>query len=501
MKKTFLVPCCALFVAACSPGGGGEVSDVKPLKDEGVHEVRLGKVAYGNFNEFYSSIVFKDGVSPKAEFKDQLFYDSLGDDGIREISPRKFYSKNKTNEQALEDMIAELAEVTQVFPLGAEHTPLSAKIHNQLSVEGEDGVLGARKSVERLGDKDPKDLSKEEAQELAYAYSVLAEYKSANKLVSQVCKDKEKCVGKIRLNLMGKVVDESGKPVKGAQIQLLNQPNNPKAKSLTDKDGMAKISVVVRNPEKIRARVSKEGYSDAFMSDYVVMELDKEYDIEFTRKIFAAHGSAELNLSKGKKGILKTDGVTIEFKDDAFEIQTEGATTYTLKDGQVKDAKGKPYKGKVKLEVFDFIDQESILDEFLRVDVVSDEWTNIGNQFLTFGMPYFTLRDTQGNPLEVSAADPVLLQTNYNKLPGKTGKPDFFTDAEWKKLVAYSSASKEALPLNRDTIFEAIGKEPENPPPFPTWWVLRRDSGVWEPAPFKLLNEQGDMLAESYTVQ
>lgn len=440
---------------------------------------------YSTFEDFFAAIVLQGDKRPNANQTEEFLYDHNAT-GIQSFYPKQFYRDNRLEDQVIEDQLGILADSELIFSQESSRDRMRRSISKMLA--GENGSEAFLDTVDQLESLEVADLTGREYEQLIYMYSLSGEYTKGQELEKSYCStsDCDRSTSDISISVM----TESETPLV-ANLQLLN---TGKEIGQTNKKGVIDFAHVSRGPELLRIRVTAAGYATGFV-DVLADGTAREATIT----LYAADGSVTIDPNQDLVEV--SDGVTVELKNGAYHIKNKEASTFIIKPEQVRKPNGKPHRGKFSVQVFDFLDEPGISENYLSQAIIESEMVAPWNQFNTFGMPWIELTDGNGRPLKVTKENPLQIQTKYIRKPEfikPNGTPDFFTKSEWNKVRKFSANSKEEYPLTRESIEALIGRDIGDPS-VATWWVFNREKGVWEFSKFKLLKDGETIVAPFYT--
>ena len=456
-----------------------------------------------SLEEFVSLITFEDGGRITMEKSEGFDYVLPGERDIYHFSPSRFYEKNQKREDVLRKKIAFFLKARElggtVRTLKEAELPDTLKVHNQLHIVNADGENEFKKVRDGL-EAHLKDgtITKDQMTQLSYIYTLEGDYEKTSALDAKNCrKNKERCTRTTEIVVKGTVRDQKGRLVSGASVYVLNYPNELPRK--TNEKGVFNFKVKTKYPEKIRLRVSKNSYASAY-NDFYVLSGGKgqERNLEFV--INQSQGTVVVDtknpkISVGDKG----DVVKVaKIGKGVFTIQTN-VSTYKIPYNAIVTEKGKVFKGKASIYVYEF-DRSSNIENLLRVDARSSREGKIwlGRSLVTFGMPYLQIFAVDsGEELFIDQSNPAKIHVKIPEMQAlRKGDPTVgykgLTTKDLEKLVAYSARSKTGI--TRQYLLDNDLAQ------FPIWWMLDQKRGIWDTVPFRLLDTDGLLEASYYSI-
>ncbi len=468
----------SLFLYGCNTSENVDVPDINPPTveiEEPVVEVQK-KMTY---EEFASEVVFKDGDGVEAETE----FSIESGNGIELVDLKVLYEESNGDIEVLNEKIEELKEVYKVVP---EEATEVESFHDSLHLAGaeeEDAFLEYLKNIKLDG------LDEDEFYKTHYALNLAGRYDDAKDLRAEYCPTIE--CRTVTVSIKGSVTS-GGRNLEGVKVRLLNDDG---VESTTKGDGKYEFEYEVIYPNKLRFSASKSGYSTGFGDDYLLFETEPEegYGVNLDFKLIESDGS--VSLSGGEASGAR--GVRVNKKDDgSFQIElNSGEASFNVKD--FVDVSGNKVEDNIVVDVFYFsVSEESeIQDMFLNIDVLGDEVAVLGNQFLTFGMPFIDIKNSEtGEPVYIRKNNPAKVEFNLRggEVDGVTrDAKDFFSEENWNKMIELSVNSDEDFPLDDvvlKDLFDGLGTLEGL---YPIWWQLNYNTGIWEPAGFKILDRDG----------
>jgi len=452
-------------------------------------------VGFKNFEAFYNSIVFRGGDTPALDYADELDYEHIKN-GAGVLYPRKYYKRHKKNAKKLNSKLKELRRSTQVFWIGEKMRPKAAGTHDYLHDRTEGYTPNARRVITELKEKDSTSLNPDEKDRLLYGYTLLAEYEKASELDEEICADASKsCPERVDLIIKGQVKDAEGNPLSGVTLSVLNYDKD----FVSDPLGMLNATVSVRSPDKVRVRLSKRGYSDAFWDQNVITAFGEPGRMDFSVILEKPLGVLKLNFGASNLEALESSGaVTSELIDGDLKVVLEDKFSFYLSPDSVFSDEGMPYKGLVDLELFYFSNQNQRVGSFSRLDMISNEHDVFDQVVEVFGMPYLKFTGEDGQRLAILKKKPIIIEGFLLNYVGEKGLPAFFTRSEWEKMYDYGNTAKEVLPIDWSVTEKLLGSTKDKGA-FGLFWNLRQDAGVWTSSKFQIVNMQGDIKTQFYT--
>lgn len=282
---------------------------------------------------------------------------------------------------------------------------------------------------------------------------------------SLLCEKQEACSDYFTDVLVtGKVVDQNGRLVRNARIDILGSPHT----TFTDNRGMYELRFRSFTPAVLRLKASKKPFmidiSRVTLADSIrAVSVLQSFTADFTLSVPVV--SAEIDT------VSKTiTGENTSRYEWWYRIQSP-FTRYDIPDNALR-SNGEIYQWKISVQVFEF-DREngSVL---LDSDVFDfDTHGYITNSFVTYGMPFIIFSTFNDDPIEVLSSFPMKVSTTQRE-------PFRFTDTStFDSLyqIAYEKSQEDinAYPITYRWLRQNASEMIISPS-----WVFDQKRGFWD---------------------
>ena len=379
---------------------------------------------------------------------------------------------------------------SQMAAVSESDLPPDLQFNNELYAGSQPGQFAHTQTVLETVYKN-RTATADELWELSYIYELQGNYAGRNAVNAVDCElYKQRCSGTIPITLTGSVVDESGNPIQGASVSILDDSSVTPV--MTDDKGDYRITFSALPLEKIRVSAVKQNFTDGIASTIVLGAGKSVYDlgpIELTSPIVI------VTIDTAKHTV--TDRNDVANPDGSFVLHAT-SSTYDIPAGAIVHSDGSPYSGPVNVYIYEFT-KDTVPQSLVTLDTFNSVVGFVGSLMESLGMPYIQFFAPDGQQLDVMKSDPMLL--TY-AIPGWQDMKDNYynrpegalTDQQIQSLVTASQSDPNGFPITAQ--FLADNKIST----FAAFWVFDRKSGVWDNEGMRLLDSNGTMQAPFYTV-
>lgn len=336
---------------------------------------------------------------------------------------------------------------------------------------------------------------------LASLENNVAAYEKASQEWCQ--KNESECVrSKNTVTFSGIIKDNVGKAIPDVEIFV---SGSQKIHTFSAPDGSYKLSFETLNPRRIRIVLRHDLFAGW---SYTAVTLDPALtnDIEqlFKKDFVLTRPEQELTINTGTKKIMSW---VAQVNKDGFTIAND-FSKYYIPFESIKTQDRKPYKGIVKIKVFEF-DRETA-NEFLTSDVFDEIHGFASEGLQTYSMPLIFFYDASGNRLEVFQDAPMTVWTTNRELAAlineMSARPDmpWFNPAEYDEWSSPENVAKKIKADEEKAYMESqknIDNYPltyawllENFSRLPGFFVFDQSTGMWENTGFSLVAPSTDIL-------
>ena len=377
----------------------------------------------------------------------------------------------------------------RVTRISEEELPENLQFHNGIyaSLSGGTSTKDMQEILEM--NIDTKDSSSAVSSSLAYLYELQGDY-TARDMVYKDTKDIcESCREQVTVTIKGMVVDLKGEPVQGVIIDVLG--TNEKTVR-TDSTGSYIITAPAFVPGKLRVSALKRNFSDGVVS---VNTISKDKTVYIADPIVIAGAVSVVTIDTKNKTV---SGNNNQIRSDNIFVVRTDRSIYEIPSNALIYENGTPYQGEADIYLYEF-SQGNIPDGLIQVDTFDEVRGFAGDLMKTFGMPFIQFFSVDGEELHISSDNPMVLTykiPNMDSLRENTlAIYSPLTDEDMQFLVRSSLNSKEKYPIDRDFLISNQLLK------FPAFWVFDRRAGVWNSVGISVLDIEGTIKSEFYTIK
>ncbi|MBT3283005.1 carboxypeptidase regulatory-like domain-containing protein [bacterium] len=334
-----------------------------------------------------------------------------------------------------------------------------------------------------------QDNTSADASSLAYLYELQGDYAARDAVYQDSSDTCQSCREQTTIVIKGIVVDLKGNPVVGATISVLGVDG---VTTSTDIAGVYTITAPTFVPGKLRVSALKRNFSDGVVSVNTVSKNKITYEAD---PIVIASAVSVVTMDTAKSLV---SGAQNEVRlDGTFVIRTD-QSTYEIPSNAVVHEDGSLYSGEVDVYLYEF-SQGNIPDGLIQVDTFDEVRGFAGDLMKTFGMPFIQFFSPEGEELHVLSTNPMVLTykiVNMDELRNNTlAIYGPLTSVDMLFLVESSLNSSEPYPIGREFLIENGLLR------FPAFWVFDRKAGVWNSVGVSVLDTDGAIASEFYTIK
>ena len=400
----------------------------------------------------------------------------------------------KLSREDLEQVVKDLkngriTDAESARRLSGEEMSEDLQFHNQVysSLSGGLSTKNMQESLEvqvATQESSSADLSS-----LAYLYELQGDYAARDAIYKDITDTCESCREQIPVTLKGKVIDLEGKPVQGATIDILGMNENTVQ---SDVDGSYTINVSAFVPGKVRVSALKKNFSDGVASVNTISKDKNFYNVD---TIVLGGAVSIVTIDTQNKTV---SGSSNEVRQDGVFVVHTDQSTYEIPSNAIVREDGTLYKGEVDVYLYEF-SQGNIPDGLIQVDTFDEVRGFAGDLMKTFGMPFIQFFGSSGEELHVLSNNPMVLTykiVNMSELRDNTlAIYSPLTNTDMQFLVDTSSKNAEAYPIDRNFLINNQLLR------FPAFWVFDRKAGVWNSVGISVLDIEGTIKSEFYTIK
>jgi hypothetical protein len=420
--------------------------------------------------------------------------DPYGDQSVAYFDLTNWSAMQGLTQADIETLAATIASSTVVgkdsmHAVSESDLPPDIQFNNQLYAGGQPGQFADTQGSLEVAYKNGT-ATADQLWELSYMYELQGDYADRDAVNAADCKlYGQRCAGTIPITLRGLVVDESGNPIEGATVSVLDSAGV--APATTDAKGDYTIALSALPLEKIRVSAVKRNFTDGVASAIVIGSGKSVYDlgpIELTSPIVVVTIDTAKHTVTNPNDVANPDG--------SFVLQAT-SSTYDIPAGAIVHPDGTPYSGPVDVYIYEFT-KDTVPQNLVTLDTFNSVVGFVGNIMESLGMPYIQFFTPDGQQLDVMKSDPMIL--TY-QIPGWEDMKDNYynrpegplTDQQIQTVLAASQADPSGFPITAQ--FLADNKIST----FAAFWVFDRKGGIWDNEGMRLLNAGGTMQAPFYT--
>lgn len=321
----------------------------------------------------------------------------------------------------------------------------------------------------------------------AFVNALEGDYAKSDALYAEACANyADAPCEKTKVVISGQVSDSFGKPITSAKVIALSHSGEV----LTDSAGNYVLELETYPFGIVRTQAFKTGFSLGVKS-YDLLEFGPR---EFTEENFVLNApvkSVTLNNATGK--VIQGEKASVD--GTSFIVETDWSK-YQIPFNSIVKANGESYQGEFDAFLFEF-DKSTQLDDLLYNDTFDEVVGYAGDLMKTFGMPFVVFISAEGDALHVQSSNPMTLTYTMPEMEAlRTNQDGIYValdDGTLEALFNYSEANP-GYPITRAYLIENQILQ------FPAWWVFDQKAGIWENAPFRLVDKTGKIETIFYTL-
>ena len=408
------------------------------------------------------------------------------------VDPAALAAQGLSDEQ-IHDLITRLrtsvitSKTTTRDLSNAELSPI-LQFHNKLySFDQSGSFIATEQNLKRRVQS--ASSSSDDLLKLSYVSELTGDYAARDVLDARNCKDfKKRCLSnRIQIHISGHVLDTSGTPLEGVQVNALSRPDV--APVSTDVHGAYTITLAVNDLEKVRLHIVKRNFSDGIASIVIVSRLRTSYE---TADTTLSSPITIVTIDTDKKTV--TGELNAANPDGSFVIHTK-QSTYQIPSGAFFHADGKPYQGKLDVYLYEFA-RGSVPESLTTVDTFDQVVGYAGDLMKSFGMPYIQFFAPSGEEIHVFRSKPMILTYRIANMDDLRSNAAHIyralTDDDIQLLIAASVGQ----PYRIDRTFLIDHQLLQ----FPAFWVFDRRAGIWQNVGISVLDGEGTVRSKFYTI-
>ena len=419
-----------------------------------------------------------------------VYTDEYGNEHVLYFDPEYLATKGLSDEE-LKILYDKLLKSKVSAPKSMRSVPESElppelQFHNKVYSFGNNGKTEEmlRELEKRLNEGV---YTAEDLFEIAYLYELEGRYKECDIIYEKSCTEfQRRCSDELVQSVVqGRVVDSSGVPVTGAKIDVLSKDSIKPV--FTDLNGQYAIDVPVRKLQKVRLHATKKDYSDGMADFIVVTEKKQRYIVD---DIILDKAAIIVSVDTVKK---TATGDVSELRENDFIVKTS-ESEWKIPFDSIVHKNGKKYQGTLKVYIYEWLGDSAPLS-FLRIDTFGAGTGFLSDGMKSFGMPYIQFVSDSGEELHIMSSNPIglsyVMVVFSPEYRATAERP--LTDTDIQLLL--SASDKHGYPITYE-LLQKLGMV--YVPPF---WALDRVRGVWNNIGFKLINKEGLIKTQFYTMK
>jgi hypothetical protein len=436
------------------------------------------------------------GVVDRQDITRGFWFEYISDTGevelvfvsVEDLASQKL-SVDELN-QVVRDLIdGRIFDKDSATRLSGDEMSNDVQFHNEIyaTLSGGTSTKDMQKNLEMrvLG----QEHTSADASSLAYLYELQGDYASRDEVYQDSLDTCQSCRKQITITIKGIVVDLKGDPVVGATISVLGVDG---ITTNTDIKGIYTITAPTFVPGKLRVNALKRNFSDGVVSVNTVSKNKITYEAD-PIVVASAVSVVTMDIQKGLVSGTRNEVLS----DGTFVIHTD-QSTYEIPNNAIVHKNGSLYSGKVDVYLYEF-SQGNMPDSLMQVDTFDEVRGFAGDLMKTFGMPFIQFFSPEGEELHVLSSNPMVLTykiANMDELRNNTlAIYGPLTSADMLFLVKSSSNSSEPYPIGREFLIKNGLLR------FPPFWVFDRRAGVWNSVGVSVLDTDGTIKTEFYTIK
>jgi hypothetical protein len=393
--------------------------------------------------------------------------------------------------EALESMIANSTVVDReaMHDVPENGLPPRLQFNNQLyTFSTRDGFIPTRVALEKAYASNI--ATSDQLWQLAYIYELEGQYGKREEVNALNCKKyKAQCARPIPVQLLGAVADLSGRPLEDARVSVLGHAEVGTV--TTDAKGKFSIILSVRPMEKVRVSAVKRNFSSGVANLLITGAGRTKYALDTI-----ILGSPISIVTVDTVHHTVTDPTDVARADGSFVLHAT-SSTYEIPAEAIVHTNGAPYAGLVDVYLYEFT-RDTVPQNLITLDTFDQVMGYAGDLMRSYGMPYIQFFAPSGEELDVKKSTPMLLTykvagmkdlfENIDRNPGGKVTPDIM------QTLVSASQGDPGFPITREFLVK------NKLYAFPPFWVLDRQSGVWDNVGIRVLDVAGTIQAPFYTI-
>lgn len=321
---------------------------------------------------------------------------------------------------------------------------------------------------------------------ISYLDEFVWDYKWAKQSRDKLCENNyDSCDKKTDIKISWTILDQNNLPVKWAKISLLNDEN---IFTYSDASGNYDLNFEYFPFSNLRLKSSVLWYSDWFFSLEVNTYLDVDWDNNY---------KLDFHLNKADDTVY-VDKNSLDYKDKKYYTFKTAQSTYLVPSDWLYYSDWKQFKNdKFEVYLYEF-NKWSNIDSLANNDTFTSVYWYVWNIMKTFWMPYIQFFDSNTKKeLFVKKSNPMILRNqiyhmkelyeNYDKIYEALTKEDM-------KFLVEKSNELWWYPIDFNFLIENDFLR------WPARWVLDRKKWIWENIWVKVLNEEGLVEMQFYSI-
>lgn len=437
-----------------------------------------------------TTAVTQAGVPYKSALEGFWYADAQGN--LLQYDPHT-YARNGISDTALVALVRDITqgsaytkETTRAIP--AEALSEEFQFHNALYAPG--GVGNTYALIERLAlHAKNGTASREELEQLAYAYEQTGSYADRDAVRSTLCAQFDAfCVPTAIVTITGSVVDLAGDAIEGASVEVLS--HSDRGTIVTNNKGAYALRVPVAELEKIRIKATKRNFSDGIGHVQIVTTGRSVYEVS----PIVLSSPVDIVSINTKEGTVTGSGNHL-LPDGSYRISTP-QSEYRIPSDAIVTKDGSAYQGLVDVYLYEFT-KDSVPESLIAVDTFDQVMGYAGDLMKTFGMPYIQFFTPEGEELHVRSSNPMVLTYRIYHMQALYNAEDNvyppLTDADMEFLEKASAPG--AYEIDRDFLIRTGLLR------FPAFWVFDQARGVWDNVGVDVVDKSGVIRSIFYTIR
>lgn len=437
-----------------------------------------------------TTAVLQSGVPYKSALEGFWYMDAQGN--LLQYNPDA-YARNGISDTALSKLVEDVTygsaytkETTRAIPAGSLSKEF--QFHNALYAPG--GVGNTYALIERLALRAKNgNATREELEQLAYAYEQIGSYKDRDAVRTVLCKRFDAfCAPIATITIAGFVVDLAGNAIEGATVEVLGHTNEETV--TTNSKGAYTVRAPVAELEKIRIKATKRNFSDGIGHVQVVTSGRSTYEV-LPIVLSSAVGIVSINTKE--KTVTGADNEVLA--DGSYRIITP-QSEYRIPADAIVTKEGAPYEGLVDVYLYEFT-KDTVPESLVAVDTFDQVMGYAGDLMKTFGMPYIQFFTPGGKELHVRSSNPMVLTYRiYHMQALYNAEDNVYPPLTEEDMAFLEDASVEgSYDIDRDFLIRTDLLR------FPAFWVFDQARGVWDNVGVDVVDKSGVIRSIFYTIR